>query len=142
MPRRYPHNVYLYSLAKYETSQVFPPQNNEQTVQGSLSWQSSRFQHQSPAVRIPSFASLKEHLFTVNCFKKTKIQKKAGMVYFKQFRGRNLIIGFHWQEHHSFDPREKDRKIFEPTTYTNDNKLMSSLATSKNLFCTNKVFIY
>ena len=41
-----------------------------------LSWLSGHFQHQRLAVQIPSSANFyKEHLFTVNCFDKTKIKK-------------------------------------------------------------------
>ena len=43
-----------------------------------LSWESGRFQYQRSAVRIQSSAKFIEHLFTVNCIEKTKINKKRG----------------------------------------------------------------
>ena len=47
--------------------------------QGRLSWQSSHFQDQRSAVRIQSSVNFDiEHLFTCNCFEKTKIKKKIG----------------------------------------------------------------
>ena len=50
---------------------------HKKNQQGRLSWQSSHFQDQRSAVRIQSSVNFDiEHLFTCNCFEKTKIKKK------------------------------------------------------------------